>query len=89
MSTLSLRLPESLHERARALAEREGTSINQLIATALAEKISALDTVSYLEGRAARGSRDAFLEVLSRVPSGPPSPGDELPEELKEEDEEA
>lgn len=89
MSTLSLRLPESLHERARELAEREGTSINQLIATALAEKISALDTVSYLEGRAARGSRDALLEVLSRVPSGPPSPGDELPEELMEEDEEA
>ncbi len=41
MSTLSLRLPKSLHERARVLAEQEGVSINQLIATALAEKISA------------------------------------------------
>lgn len=85
MSTLSLRLPESLHERARQLAEREGTSINQLIATALAEKISALDTVSYLEERAARGSRSAFLEVLSRVPSSAPVEGDELPDELMEE----
>jgi len=83
MSTMSLRLPESLHERARELAKREGISINQLIATALAEKISALDTVAYLEERAARGSREAFLEILSRVPSGPPVPGDELPEELR------
>ena len=36
MSTMSLRLPESSHQRARELAKREGTSINQLIATALA-----------------------------------------------------
>ena len=57
MSTLSLRLPNSLHERARELAEREGISINQLIATALAEKRSALMTEEYLEVRARRGSR--------------------------------
>jgi hypothetical protein len=83
MSTMSLRLPESLHQRARELAEREGISINQLIATALAEKISALDTIQYLEERASRGSREAFLEVLRRIPSGPPAPGDEIPEELR------
>ena len=82
MSTMSLRLPESLHQRARELAKREGISINQLIATALAEKISALDTIQYLEERAARASREAFLEVLSRVPSGPPVSGDEIPEQL-------
>jgi hypothetical protein len=82
MSTMSLRLPESLHRRARELAKREGISINQLIATALAEKISALDTIEYLEQRAARSSRDAYLEILSRVPSRPPDPGDELPKEL-------
>ena len=83
MSTMSLRLPESLHQRARELAKREGISINQLIATALAEKISALDTIEYLEERAARGSREAFLEVLRTIPSGPPVPGDEVPEGLK------
>ena len=82
MSTMSLRLPESLHERARELAKREGISINQLIATALAEKISALDTIEYLEERASRSSREAYLEILSRVPSRPPDPGDELPKEL-------
>jgi predicted HicB family RNase H-like nuclease len=42
MSVLSLRLPESLHEKARELAEREGISLNQFIALAVAEKMSAL-----------------------------------------------
>jgi len=82
MSTLSLRLPESLHERARALAQQEGVSINQLIATALAEKISALDTVGYLRDRAARGSREAFLDALNDVPDAEPMPGDELPPDM-------
>ncbi|MFC1662442.1 toxin-antitoxin system HicB family antitoxin [Gemmatimonadota bacterium] len=81
MCTMSLRLPESLHQRAPELAKREGISINQLIATALAEKISALDTIGYLEERAARSTREAYLEILSRVPSRPPDPGDEIPEE--------
>jgi hypothetical protein len=79
MSTMSLRLPESLHERARELAKREGVSINQLIATALAEKVSALDTVAYLEARAKRGSRQRFVDALSKVPDAPPLPGDDLP----------
>jgi predicted HicB family RNase H-like nuclease len=39
MSTMSIRLPESLHEKARELAKREGVSINQLVTTALAEKL--------------------------------------------------
>ena len=47
MSTLSLRLPDSLHDAARTLAKREHASINQLIATAIAEKVSALMTEDY------------------------------------------
>ena len=82
MSTMSIRLPESLHERARQLAKEEGISINQLITTALAEKISALDTVAYLEARAARSSRERYDAALASVPDIPPLPGDELPLEL-------
>ena len=78
MSTMSLRLPESLHERAREIAKKEGVSINQLVATALAEKVSALDTIEYLEARASRASRESFLDVLSRVPDARPVAGDQL-----------
>ena len=79
MSTLSLRLPESLHQRARELAEKEGVSIDQLIATALAEKISALDTLGYLKERAGHGSREQFLRALELVPDVEPLPGDAVP----------
>lgn len=77
MSTLSLRLPDSLHKRVRDLAEQEGISINQFISTAVAEKLAALMTVEYLEERARRGSREKFLAVLAKVPEGPPEPGDD------------
>jgi len=78
MSTMSLRLPESLHEKIRELAEREGISMNQLVTTAVAEKISALLTEEYLEARAERGSREKYERVLKAVPDTEPVPGDEL-----------
>lgn len=78
MSTLSLRLPESLHKRLADLARREGISINQLIITAVAEKMAALDTEDLLTERAARGSRSRFLAALAKVPDIEPLPGDEL-----------
>ncbi len=67
MGTISLRLPESLHKRARELAKSEDVSINQLITTALAEKMSALMTVEYLEARAARGDRGRFDRAMAKV----------------------
>jgi hypothetical protein len=79
MSTLSLRLPNSLHDRARELAEREGSSINQLVATALAEKMAALMTEDFLEERARRGTRAEFVRVLDTVPDVEPDPEDRLP----------
>ena len=75
MSTLSLRLPNSVHRHAKRLAEEEGISINQLIATSLAEKMAALMTGEYLAERAARGSRRKFERVLKKVRDRPPVPG--------------
>lgn len=79
MSSISLRLPESLHRQARELAAREDISINQLIATALAEKMAALMTGEYLAERAARGDRRRFDQVLRKVrrQGRAPEPGDE------------
>jgi predicted transcriptional regulator len=78
MSTLSLRLPDSLHKRVRELAQQDGISINQFISTAVAEKMAALMTEDYLEKRAQRGSREKFLAVLAKVPDSPSEPGDEI-----------
>ena len=78
MGTLSVRLADSIHARVRALAKREGVSINQLIATAVAEKLSALDTEEYLEGRAKRGSRARFRKALRAVPDVPADDADRL-----------
>ena len=79
MSSLSLRLPESLHRKLRELAERDDISINQFIATAVAEKAAALLTVEYLEARGQRANLNLVDRVLSRVPDVPPIAGDELP----------
>jgi len=78
MSTISLRLPESLHKQVRELASQEGISINQFAATAIAEKLSALMTKSYLEQRAARGDRGLFEQAMAKVSDAPPDEQDQL-----------
>lgn len=64
MSTISLRLPESLHKKARDLAKKENTSINQLVTSALAEKITAILTEEYIDERA---SKRKFKKALRKV----------------------
>ena len=83
MSTISLRLPDSLHKRVRELAKAEDVSINQFIATALAEKMSALMTVEYLKERGARGDRAEYEAVLAKVLDVEPDEGDEQPRPTK------
>lgn len=83
MSTLSLRLPESIHRKLAEVAEREGISINQMINSAVAEKLAALMTEEYLATRADRGTERKFKAVLAKVRDVPPDPGDELGEIAK------
>ncbi|MCK6463165.1 MAG: type II toxin-antitoxin system HicB family antitoxin [Candidatus Pacebacteria bacterium] len=78
MSTLSLRLPESLHQYAREMAEKENISINQLITLALAEKLSALGAEDYLEMRAKRASKTKFLKAMAKVAKVEPPDYDRL-----------
>ena len=78
MSTISLRISESLHQSVRELAKKEGISINQLITSALGEKIAALITKEYLEERAKRGSRDKFEKALSKVKDIEPEAKDRI-----------
>ena len=78
MSTLNVNIPESLHRRAQSLAQDDGIPLDQFIATALAEKVAALDADSYIGERAARGSREKFDRVLSKVPDVEPEEHDRL-----------
>ena len=79
MSTLSIRLPNSLHQKLRELAAREGVSMNQLISSAVGEKLAALMAADYLQQRAKRGGRRAYEGVLRRVRAVTPGEGDALP----------
>lgn len=79
MSTLNIQLPNALQSNLQELAEREGISIDQFIATAVAEKMSALMTESSLAERAKRGSREKYEAVLAQVPDVAPEEYDKLP----------
>ncbi len=78
MSTLSLRLPDSLHEEIKSLAKKDGISINQFISSAVAEKMSALLTKKYLDQRAKQGNKEMFLDAMAKVPDTDPSKEDRL-----------
>ncbi len=78
MSTISLRLPESLHDQLRQLAEAEGVSMNQLITLSVAEKVSALRTEEYLARRGKRGSRAKFLRAMRKVRARVPERRDRI-----------
>ncbi len=78
MSTLSLRLPDSLHEQIKKLAKQDGISINQFVSSAVAEKMSALMTVEYLEKRAKRSSKKKFENALSKISDTEPEEYDRI-----------
>ena len=79
MSSLSLRIPESLHRELCELARREGVSINQVISSAVGEKLASLKTLEYLRERARRGNRLRFEQVLAKVPDIESEEVDRLP----------
>ena len=78
MSTISLRLSDSLHRGVRKLAREDSISINQFIATAVAEKMACLMTQDYLSARGAKGSRAKFDRVLKKVKDVEPAPTDRM-----------
>lgn len=78
MGALSLRLPESIHRHIKEIAKTEGVSINQLISSAITEKISAIMTEDYLKNRAERANIKDMESILDKVKDRPPIEGDEL-----------
>jgi hypothetical protein len=77
-SNYALRLLTSLKAEAEKVAAEEGTTLNQFINVAVAEKLAALRTAQYFQERAARADLAAFDRLLARAGDEPPRPGDEI-----------
>jgi hypothetical protein len=88
MSSINVKLPISLHEQVLELAERDNVSVDEFIMLAVAEKVSALMTVDYLQERAARGDRAKFERVLEKIAESGAAPleEDRLPQNRKQTD---
>lgn len=78
MSSLSLRLSDSIHRHLKRAADEDGISINPFISLAVAEKSSALQTNDVIAERAKGGSRESFIQAMALIAKGPIVVGDEL-----------
>ena len=78
MSTLTIRIPDGLARQLRECAEKEGVTVDQLLSSAAAEKLSALTTLEHLRERARNAKREDFLAFLDASPNVAPIPGDEI-----------
>ena len=78
LTTYPLRLPRSIKAAVEKMARSEGTSMNQFVATAVAEKLAVLGTADYFSERKSRADLVAFKRLLKRKGGAAPREGDEL-----------
>ena len=77
-STYPLRLPSSLKAAVREVSRKDGTSINQFVTTAVAEKLSAMQTADFFTQREAQADIEAARRILRRKGGQAPEPEDRL-----------
>ncbi|WPL19023.1 hypothetical protein Thiowin_04127 [Thiorhodovibrio winogradskyi] len=78
MSTLTINIPDSLVGQLQQFSVDQGITVDQLLSSAAAEKLSTLMTVEHLRERGGHGDRAAYLRFLESAADAPPVPGDEL-----------
>ncbi len=78
ISTYPLRLPASLKAAVAEISKEDGTSINQFVTTAIAEKISAMRTAEFFAAHGTDADIEAARRVLRRGGGQPPGPDDRL-----------
>jgi hypothetical protein len=82
-ATCPLKLPASIKATAARLAKEDGVSLNQWIATAVAQKIGAVETAAaFFRRRAGNATPDDLKRILEKVPDVPPGPEDAIPPDL-------
>ena len=79
VTTFPLRLPVSLKAAVEKLAAADGTSMNQFLVMAAAEKLASIQTAEqFFAARAGTGDRAAAVRFLSRAGGETPRVGDEI-----------
>ena len=79
-STYPLRLPHSVKAEVERRARADGISINQFVATAVAEKLAAMNTATFFAERRNRADFQAFDRLMRRTGGEAPRADDTLPE---------
>lgn len=77
VATYSLRLPRSLKAGIERMSKRDGTSVNQFVAMAAAEKLATLEAEDFFRSRVERADLAAFDRIMARSGGQPPREGDE------------
>jgi hypothetical protein len=77
-STYPLRLPRSLRAGVERMSKQDGTSINQFVRIAVAEKLAMLQAEDYFVERQARADLAAFDQIMRRQTGAAPREGDEV-----------
>jgi len=77
-STYPLRLPKSVKAEVERRAREDGISINQFVATAVAEKLAAMNTAAFFAERRKRANFRAFDRLMRRKGGAEPAPEDRM-----------
>jgi hypothetical protein len=78
-ATYPLKLPLSIKKAAQRLAQEDGVSLNQWIASAVVEKVGVVETAAeFFKKRAGQKSGDRLMEFLRNAPNLPPEPEDKI-----------
>ncbi len=77
VATYPLRLPRSLKAGIERVSKRDGTSVNQFVAMAAAEKLATLEAEDFFRSRVERADLAAFDRIMARAGGQPPREGDE------------
>lgn len=76
-ATYSLKLPLSIKKAAPRLAQEDGVSLNQWIASAVAEKVGVVETAAeFFKKRAGKKTGDRLIDFLRSAPNVSPEPDD-------------
>lgn len=78
MSTLNIKIPESIRSRVEHFAREDGVSVDDYVATVLSQRVAVADADSYVQSRAARGSADKLIHLLDKAPAVEPDPCDRI-----------